>query len=119
MKVLKSLIFATALAVLLGCEHHDGKTGNAVSSETDKDISVQSQSDESQMTNAVDGKAVIPSLGSTEVIPTNEQSEVIWSSGGYGFDNFTLTDLPVAEEGTNSIPTNSLTNIGSTNSLLP
>ncbi|MEI8140616.1 MAG: hypothetical protein WCI03_12205 [bacterium] len=119
MKMLKSLIFLTVLTALFGCEHHDAKTESTVSSVTDKEISVQSQSAESQITNAVDGKAVSPSLGHLEVIHTNEQSEIIWCSYGYGFDYFTLTNFPDAEEDTNSIPTNPLTNAGSTNSFLP
>jgi hypothetical protein len=49
MQMLKNLISLAALTALLGCEHHDEKTGNAVSAATDRNISAQSQSDDFQV----------------------------------------------------------------------
>jgi len=128
MKMLKNLISMAALTALLGCEHQEGKTGNIVSSATDRNLPVQSQSDDSQVTNVADSKAVIPSSGSVALISTNKQSQenqAGWESGGviisggYGVDDISLVyELP-GDEGANSLPINSLTNGGSTNSLLP
>ena len=128
MKVAKSFFFATALAALLGCEHHDGNSGNAMSSATDNNLAAQPQSDDSSMTIAMDSKAVIPSPDSVASVSTNQQlqeNQTVWESsgaisycGGYGLDPIMLIyELP-GDESTNSIPTNSLTNAGSTNSLL-
>ncbi len=123
MKMLKYHISLAALAALLGCEHQDEKTGNAVSAATDRNPAVQSQSDDSPATNAADSKAVIHSSGSVALISTNQQSQenqagwesgAVIISGGYGVDDISfIYELP-SDEGTNS-----LTNGGSTNSFLP
>lgn len=102
MKMLKNLISMAALAALLGCENQDGKTGNIVSSATDKNLTVQSQSDDSQVTNT-DSKAVMPPYQLVTHEATNQQPEEIWTSDGYGFDDISLTNFSVGE-GTNSLP---------------
>lgn len=104
MNAVKKLFSIIALATLCGCEHHDEKTDNVVPSLTDKNTSVQSQSDDAQVTNLEDSKVVVPSNQSTIYVVTNQQSEEIWTSHGFGFEDISLTNVPVIDEGTNSLP---------------
>jgi len=117
MKMLKNLISMAALAALLGCEQQDGKTGNSVSAATDRNPAVQSQSDDSRSTNAVDSKAAVSTYGSASSILINQQPTD--TDGGfilYGADGSNWI-YEIQEDC--STETNSLTNTGSTNSFLP
>ena len=118
MKVLKSFIFSTAFVVLLGCEQQDGKTGNTALSATDNNLAAQSRSDDSPVSNAVDSKAVIPTPGSVALFSTNQQSQenqagvssygelnvISFHNGGYVFEDISLTNFSLVEEGGISLP---------------
>ncbi len=103
MKMSKNLVSIAVLTVLLGCEHRDENTGNAVSAATDRNPAVQSQSDDSPETNVVDSKAVSFATHSTVFVATN-QPEEIWTSDGFGFEDISLTNAPGVDEGTISLP---------------
>lgn len=104
MNAVKKLFSIMVFAALCGCEHQDGKTDNVVSPAADKNTSIQSQSNDAQVTNVVDSKDVISSSQSTVHVVTNQQSEEIWTSHGFGFEDISLTNIPVVDEGTNSLP---------------
>lgn len=116
MKMLKNLISLAAFAALLGCEQQDGKTGNAVSAATDRNPAVQSQSDDSPATNAADSKAVVSTYGSPGSILGDQPADLDGGIILYGADGSNLI-YEIQEDGL--VDTNSLTNGGSTNSLLP
>ena len=117
MKMLKYLISLAALAALLGCEHQDEKTGNAISAEMDRNPAVQSQSDDSPVTNAADSKAVVSTYGSAGSILADQPADLDGGIILYGDDSFSNLMYEIQEDG--STETNSLTNTGSTNSFLP
>jgi hypothetical protein len=111
MNISKFLVLIAAWVTLIGCEHQDGKTGNALSAVKGNNISA----DPSE-TNMVDSKSVVQSAVPVSMMATNWPLQdnqqgadsggiIIYNGGyGYGFDNFSLIDELTNDVSTNSFP---------------
>lgn len=101
MKVLRNIVSIMVLAVLIGCERHNDATENASLPSDIGKVQSQSNSEENQVTvtNALDSKSVVHFSS-----VTNQQPQEIWTSEGFGFEDITLTNIPVVDVDTNSLP---------------